>query len=75
MKYAGKVDITRIDSSMLKSGESNKNVQPMDYTGDRMESLTRIGPPIKANSGKNSVQEQGVIACKMRFYQVCELRK
>ena len=55
MKYAGKVDIARNVNSMLKFSGSNKNVQQMDYTGNRTESLTRIGRPIEANSGKNSV--------------------
>ena len=55
MKYAGKLDITRNINSMLKSGGSNENVQQMDYTGDRTESLTQIDRPIEANSGKNSV--------------------
>ena len=38
MKYGSKVDTTRNVNSMLKSGVSNKNVQQVDYTGDRTES-------------------------------------
>ena len=58
MKYAGKVDIARNVNSVLNFGGSNKNVQPMDYTGDRTESLTRIGRPIKAN--------QEITVCKTK---------
>ena len=43
MKYADKVDIARNVNSKLKLGGSNKNVQQMDYTGNRMDSLTQIG--------------------------------
>ena len=50
MKYAGKVDIARNVNSVLIVGGSNKSVQQMDHTGDRTESRTRSGRPIKANS-------------------------
>ena len=55
MRDAIKVDIARNVISMLKFGGSNKNVQQMDYTGDRTESLTRNSRPIEANSGMNNV--------------------
>ena len=63
MKYAGKMDIARNVNSVLLVGGSNKSVQQMDDTTNRSELM------------KDSVEDQGVTACKMRLYQVCELRE